>query len=38
MRLTDSGLKPEEKFDLDDYAEFASLQHELKSLKDNSQR
>jgi len=26
--------KPEEKFDLDDYAEFASLQHELKSLKD----
>jgi len=26
--------KPEEKFDLDDYAEFASLQHELKALKD----
>jgi hypothetical protein len=26
--------KPEEKFDLDDYAEFASLQHELKTLKD----
>lgn len=26
--------KPEEKFDLDDYAEFASLQHELKILKD----
>ena len=26
--------KPEEKFDLDDYAEFASLQHELKTLKE----
>lgn len=26
--------KPDEKFDLDDYAEFASLQHELKTLKD----
>jgi len=26
--------KPEDKFDLDDYAEFASLQHELKLLKE----
>lgn len=26
--------KPEEKFDLDDYAEFANLQHELKVLKE----
>ncbi len=26
--------KPEEKFDLDDYAEFANLQHELKVMKE----